>query len=179
MPATAFFSFDAADRRTLSVLLEYVQKPTNVVLDAQKHTITMHPAERRATITSTSRSGVTTSKEVVLLPDTIILVDSLPHVFENTVRPMYAITADRVAVLMNPFTAGIKASERPLIRFEGGMFEDVFGGRIRIEPRTDDREMGGDGRSGVCVLEEALSTLFEKGMDVKWGEQPILRPQKG
>ncbi|KAH6640173.1 hypothetical protein F5144DRAFT_609228 [Chaetomium tenue] len=169
MPSTAFFSLHtgATDARTLSLLLEYVHQPSNMVLDSQKHTITMHPTEGRATITSTSHDGVTASEEIFLLADSIMLVDFLPLVFDNTVRPMYAIATDRVAVLMNPFTAGIKGSERPLIWFKDNMFEDVFPGRIKIVPQPEGEDMSGNNKSGGCVLEDALNLLFEKDMSCR------------
>ena len=178
MPPAAFFSLrtEAADPRTLTVLLEYVHKTRDMVLDTQQHTITMDPARGAVTITSTSRNGVTASEEVFPSYNTIVLVDFLPHVFENTVKPMYAISADRVAVLINPFAAGIKGCERPLIRFEDSMFEDVFGGRIRVEPQSDSRNMSANYGSGMSFLEDALATLFDHGMAVKWGTQQILRP---
>ncbi|KAH6843425.1 hypothetical protein B0I37DRAFT_448732 [Chaetomium sp. MPI-CAGE-AT-0009] len=176
MPATAFFSLDtnAADPRTLSVLLEYVHKPSNTVLDAQKHTITMHPAESRATIEATSCSGVTASQDVYLSADSTLCVDFLPRVFDNTVWPMYAISPDRVAVMMQPFAADIEGPERPLVKFEYGMFEDVFGGRIKIGAETPD--VAADGRSGLTVFYDGLAKLFGEGMGVKWGTQQILRP---
>ena len=179
MPSTAFFSLHTgvADPRTLSILLEDIDKPTNMVLDTQKHTITMHPAENRATIRSTSRSGVTAKEEEVFLsPDNIVLVDFLPRVFRGTVRPMYAIGVDRVAVMMQPYATDIEGSERPLIMFENGMFEDVFGGRIKISPDPEPSGVAADGRSGGEVFEDALAILFKHGMGVKLGTQQCLRP---
>jgi hypothetical protein len=181
MASTAYFRLHTgvADPRTLSILLQYIHKPTNRVRETQKHTITMHPAENRATITSTSHSGVTASEQVFLSVDNILLVDFLPRVFDGTVKPMYAIGVDRVALLMQPYSADIEGAERPLIKFEDGMFEDVFGGRIKIDPGAEPCGVAADGRSGMEVFEDALTVLFKNGMGVKWGSQQTLRPWEG
>lgn len=178
MPSTAFFTLHTGvtDPRTLTILLEYIHKPFNMVVDTQTHTITMHPAENRATITSTSWSGVTATEDVFLSRDNIVLIDFLPRVFEGTVKPMYAIGVDRVAVLMQPYATDIEGFERPLIRFENGMFEDVFGGRIKIGPGPEPSGVAADGRSGGEVFEDALVTMFRYGMGVKLGSEQTLRP---
>ncbi|KAK3291157.1 uncharacterized protein B0H64DRAFT_478472 [Chaetomium fimeti] len=176
MPSTAFFSVRISDTdpKTLIVLLEYIHKPTNIVLDCQKHTITLHPTESRATISVTSRGGVTASEDVVLSSDSVVCTDFLPRIFDNTVLPMYAISPDRVAIMMQPFAANIEGPERPLIKFEGGMFEEVFGGRIGID--ADPRNEAADGSSGVDVFNDALARLFENARSVVWGTNQILRP---
>ena len=160
--------------RTLIIVLEYVHQPTSTLVDNQTHTITMQPDENhpRATIESTSNDGVTAGEEVFLAPSSVVCIDFLPRVFDWSVQPLYAVTPDRVAVFMQPFAAGVDPLQRPVVRFEGGMFEDVVGAvgrRMEVEPISEGTDVSATGQSGVEGFHQALVRLFGDGAAVKWG----------
>ncbi|KAK4032101.1 hypothetical protein C8A01DRAFT_20784 [Parachaetomium inaequale] len=162
--------------QTLTILLEYVEMPKNIVVDTQTHTITMHRGENqpKATIEVTSGDGRTASEEVYLEHSSVVCIDFLPRVFDSSVLPMYAISPDRVVVFMQPFAAGMDPLERPVVRFEGGMFENEFGRRIPVETNSEGTDVSGGGQSGVEGFREALARLFGD-VAVKWGTQQTLR----
>ncbi|KAL2200100.1 hypothetical protein P885DRAFT_73937 [Corynascus similis CBS 632.67] len=184
MAPTAYFTMLAAPSspRTLTILLEWIDNAAGgdgIVLDHQVHTITMDPHGLKAVIAAKSADGVTASEEVPLFwgrDAVIVCADFLPPLFGGAVLPLYALAPDRVAVFMQPFATDVDALERPVVRFEADMFEDVYGGRIPVPLQARGASSRLDGtKSGLDVFYEALGKLFGENRGVRWATELILR----
>jgi hypothetical protein len=162
MSHAAFYSIHTciSAPRVLSILLEYIDEEKNVVVDRQMHTITMHPDAGKAIIEIKSDDDRPASVDVYLEPTSVVCIDFLPPVFDSSVLPMYAISPGRVAVFIQPFAAGVDVFDRPVVRFEDGMFEDVIVGRGRRIRIKTDAENTGVSRGGQ---------LWGGEVAVKWG----------
>lgn len=143
----------------------------------------MHPGRSTAVLRLTSDDGATSAEaEVGLLPGGgVVCIDFIPRLFGGSVLAMYAIAADRVAVLMEPFATGVDWRDRAVVRFDvvGRRFERVSAGRrIRISGAGDGGASGvdvtGNDKSGVEVFGQALERLFGRGRNVVWGGQQIM-----
>lgn len=193
----------ATSRHTLTIRLRETDRLTCRTVDVQTHTITLlrQPRGRAAALVELVSADGVAAREKVLLPPSpspspslsssssssastspspspaVVCVDFLPRVFGGAVWPLYVIAADRVAVFMQPFAAGVGWRERPVVRIEGGKFEDVRGAGLEDLPVAIGDEAEGvsrDGRSGVEAFQEALEKLFGPGRMVCWGSEPML-----
>jgi hypothetical protein len=170
------------DRDALSIRLDHFL-PDGSHHDSQVHTISMRPKTSTAVI-ELSANGVSAGQRIRLHPDSVVCVDFLPKVFGSVVV-MYAMTADRVAVFMQPFMAGIGVEKRPVAVFDqrGGGFE-VLGKweMVPVKLEAEERDWEGDvcmdgahdGESGLQMFQYALARVFGEGMRVRWGGDQML-----
>ena len=151
--------------RTLVIHLEIINSAIKAVLECQTHSLTMHPERSSVVLEVTSDDGVRVWDEIMLLDRCVVCIDFIPRVF-NSVYAMYAVSRDQVAILMQPYSVKIKTLERPIVDFTGGLFEDPWNGRIRVDPY--------DGNKGdVEALHGALQTVFGAGTSMRWGFEQI------
>jgi hypothetical protein len=151
--------------RTLVIHLKIINSATKAVLERQTHSLTMHPERSSVVLEVTSDDGVSVWDEIMLLDKCVVCIDFIPRVF-NSVYAMYAVSLDQVAIFMQPYSVKIKTSERPVVEFTEGFFEDPWEGQIRIDPY--------DGNKGdVEALHGALQTVFGAGTSMRWGFEQI------
>lgn len=151
--------------KTLIIHLEVINSATDAVLESQTHSLTMQPDRTSVVLQITSDDGVSAREEILLLGQCVVCIDFIPRVF-NSVYAMYAVSLDRVAIFMQPYSVKMRTSLRPVVDFRGGLFEDVWGGRTFVDPN--------DGNEGtVNALHAALENVFGKGMSVRWGFEQI------
>jgi uncharacterized membrane protein len=164
-------STSSSTPRTLTIHFEEIHQPCNVVVKSETHSITIGPDGTTATIKLTS-DGVSASEEVLLVESGVVCIDFIPKVF-GSVLAMYTVSADRMAVFMLPFAADVDPLDRVVVRFEEGMFEDVSGGRRKINTTSEGEMVSEDGKSGVGVFYAALERLFGSGKSVRWAADRI------
>lgn len=143
--------------------------------ETQTHTLRLL-RERSTALIELSADGVTEREEVLLPPNSVVLVDFLPRVF-GSVLVMYAVSRDKVVVLVQPYATGVAPANRPLAEYRGGKFH-VRGGShemVRLEAdKQDDGSVTADGKSGVELFQETLRKAFGEGTAVLAGVDQIL-----
>ncbi|KAL2016775.1 hypothetical protein VTK56DRAFT_2988 [Thermocarpiscus australiensis] len=141
-------------------------------VESETHTITLLPERFTAVVEVANDEGLAAGEEVLVGPGGAVLcVDFLPRVF-GSVLVMYAISWDQVAIFMQPFSALVEPSERPVVKFREGEFElgPLESRWMRPVPVDHDGDEGVvvEGRSGVEMFQEALESIFGAGKRVLW-----------